>query len=289
MIMPSSPLFWDRDFARHHKFSIADILISNGRTFLLNYQIAGDSLLVPGRLTFGGFFPRDKKSVSREESRELMKVFRNESSAGRMLKWKLPPQYLSPEIFLAQNELSNPAAFSEIIDFNQHIDVTQWKTEKMSKGNQKKLRQSVSVGMNLKTATTDDILKCYEVLALNREAIGAQVTMTLSEVQDAVLNFPNIYQIMYLELGEKVAAMCLTVDIYPKVRYVLYWSDNLSLRNYSPVVLLCEKLVEQARKEGIQFLDLGISSSNGSLNEGLHRFKQNLGAITSLKKTIFSN
>ena len=83
--------------------------------------------------------------------------------------------------------------------------------------------------------------------------------------------------------------MCLTVNIAPEVRYVLYWADDLSFRNYSPLTLLCERLVEQSRVDGIQFLDLGISSNDGLLNEGLHRFKQNLGAITSVKRTVLSN
>jgi len=288
VIKSEFPLFWDCNFARFHQYSIDEIVNSNGRRFLLNCQITGDNLLIPGRLTFGGFLPLDREAVGQDESRELLNVLRHKIGAGLKIQWKLPPQYFLPEIFLSQNELLASSHFREITDLNQHIDVEVWETEHMSKGNQKKIRQCVSAGMTLKNASVDDLSKCYEVLALNREAIGAQVSMNLKEIQDAVINLPSIYQVKYVELGEKVAAMCLTVDIESRIRYVLYWADNLSLRNYSPVALLCKKLVEEARQEGFHFLDLGISSNNGLVNEGLHRFKQNLGAITSIKKTILS-
>jgi hypothetical protein len=288
VIKPDFPLFWDRNFARGHPYSIIEIVNSTGRRFLLNCQFTEELLLIPGRLTFGGFLPLDREVVGKDEFRELLDVLRNKISAGLKIQWKLPPQYFLPEIFLSQNEFLASSHFREIVDLNQHINVEAWETTHMSKGNQKKIRQCVSAGMTLKKASVDDLSKCYEVLALNREAIGAQVSMNLTEIQDAVTNFPSIYQVKYVEFGEKVAAMCLTVDIEPKVRYVLYWADNLSLRNYSPVAILCKKLVEEARQEGLRFLDLGISSNNGLVNEGLHRFKQNLGAITSIKKTILS-
>lgn len=287
--MSGLPLFWESRFAKYHDCALEEIVIGNGRKFLINFQIDGDFLSIPGRLTYGGFFPIDKKSVDKGEFLELVEMFTSDFYSGSKIKWKLPPQYFSPEVFLVQNEFSFPGDIGEIVDLNQHIIVSDWDIRTMSKGNQKKLRQSISANLTLKTATTDDISKCYDVLYQNRQAIGTRVTMKLSEVQDALKNFPSIYQIKYLELRDEVAAMCLTVNIAPEVRYVLYWADNLSFRSYSPITLLCERLVEQSLADGIHFLDLGISSSDGLINEGLHRFKQNLGAITSAKRTIVSN
>ena len=287
--MSGIPLFWEPRFATHHDCTLEEIVIGNGRKFLLNFQVVGDVLSIPGRLTYGGFFPIDKKSVVKDEFLELAEILTSDFCSELKLKWKLPPQYFSPEIFLVQNEFTFPGNLTEIVDLNQHINVSDWDIRAMSKGNQKKFRQSISVNLTLKTATKRDVSKCYDVLYRNRQAIGAPVTMKLSEIQDALRNFPSIYEIKYLELRDEVVAMCLTVNIAPEVRYVLYWADDLSFRNYSPLTLLCERLVEQSRVDGIQFLDLGISSNDGLLNEGLHRFKQNLGAITSVKRTVLSN
>jgi hypothetical protein len=286
--MADLPLFWDSRFAGSNNCSLAEITISSKRKFRLNFQVEGDYFLIPGRLTYGGFFPLDNDSVGMDELLELMEILRSNYMSGLKIKWKLPPEYLFPKVFCFQNELSNLEDLNEILDFNQHINILDWSIQKMSKGNQKKLRQSVSAKMELKKATIEDILKCYDILFQNRLAIGVQVTMKLSEIQRAMTDFPNIYKIHYLELDEAIVAMCLTVDIAPKVRYVLYWADNLSFRNYSPITLLCERLIEDSLLEDIQILDLGISSEGGSLNEGLYRFKQNLGADSSHKRTIFS-
>jgi hypothetical protein len=286
--MSDLPLFWDRNFARSNHYSINEILTCNERKFYLNYQQTEDCLRIPGRLTFGGFLPVDRNAVSQNEARELVNVLTSGMSAGVKLQWKLPPQYFLPEIFISQNEVFDSSHFREVLDLNQHIIVREWQSNDMSKGNQKKVRQAVSAGMNLRQATSEDVSKCYEVLSLNRKAIGAPVTMKLTEIQDAVVNFPSVYKVNYLDLGGDVAAMCLTVEIESKVRYVLYWADNLNFRNYSPLALLCEKLVEEARNDGLYFLDLGISSNNGLINEGLYRFKKNLGAVTSTKKTMIS-
>jgi len=286
--MADLPLFWDSRFAAYHNCTLAEITITNRRTFLISFQVNGDYFLIPGRLTYGGFFPTDNGSAGKDEILELMEILRTDYISGIKIKWKLPPKYLFPEIFYFQNELSNPGNLREIIDVNQHINITDWHIQDMSKGNQKKLRQSISTKMKFKRATLEDVPKCYDILYQNRLAIGVQVTMKLSEIQRAMTDFPHIYRIQYLELHEEVVAMCLTVDIAPKVRYVLYWADNLSFRNYSPITLLCERLIEDSLIEDIQTLDLGISSEGGSLNEGLHRFKQNLGADSSHKITLIS-
>ena len=282
------PLFWDTKFAASQNCTLAEITITNGRKFLLSFQIIGGQFLIPGRLTYGGFFPVDKDSVTEQEVSELMTILRSDYIKGLELKWKLPPQYFSLEIFQYQNEWSNTKSFSEVIDINQHIDISNWDTRKMSKGNQKKLRQATSAKMIFKKATPEDFPKCYSILSQNRSAIGVQVTMKLTEIQEAMNYFPDFYEIGYLELHEEVVAMCLTVDIAPRVRYVLYWADNMNFRSYSPVTLLCQNLIENALLDDIQILDLGISSDEGSLNEGLYRFKHNLGAESSHKKTILS-
>ena len=49
--------------------------------------------------------------------------------------------------------------------------------------------------------------------------------------------------------------------------------------------MLVGKIYEYCQQNGIAVLDLGISSENGILNEGLFNFKKNLGSETSNKST----
>ena len=61
------------------------------------------------------------------------------------------------------------------------------------------------------------------------------------------------------------------------------WADHPEYRSLSPIALLCEEIISDARQRGIAVVDLGTASVNGFLDEGLARFKKNLGAISTLK------
>jgi hypothetical protein len=285
--MSTIPIFWDLKFAAFLKFNLAEVEISNGRKFLVNFEVNDTQILIPGRLTFGGFFPIDGKAIKQNEFMEILENFTSKFMSAHGLIWKLPPSYFFAEIFSVQQLPDNSSCLAKVIDVNQHIEPFSWSMQKMSRGNQKKHRQAVEANIVHKRARIEDIEKCYKVLSGNREAIGTQVSMSEIEIRNSMTYYPEIYNMEYLELSREVLAMCFTIEIASKVRYVLYWADNLKFRNYSPIALLCEKLVKQAKMDGIEVLDLGISSVDGILNNGLYRFKQNLGAIESSKRTLF--
>ena len=284
--MSTLPIFWDSKFARFQDYNLTEIITSNGRKFLVNYQLHKDKISIPGRMTFGGFFPADQNAVTQNEITEVMKIFDSQYASGCNLAWKLPPSYFYRDIFDCQQEPPHSVKFSETIDINQHLEICNWKIQKMSKGNQKKYRQALKSKIIHKRATSEDVSKCYEVLSDNRASIGVEVSMSKLEMYNSLENFPDKYHMTYLELYGAVVAMSFTIDVAPKVRYVLYWADNLQFRNFSPIVLLCERLIEQANIDKIDVLDLGISSVYGTLNEGLYLFKQNLGAISCVKRTL---
>ena len=54
----------------------------------------------------------------------------------------------------------------------------------------------------------------------------------------------------------------------------------------SPVVAMCDFLVQSARDKGMSFLDLDATQIDGVDILGLVRFKANLGAIPSNKYQI---
>ncbi len=284
--LSSIPFFWSRGKSTLFDFSSDELIINGGRKFLIEFEQANQDIWIPGRLTFGGFFPIDLESVNENEFIELFRKFREQLKPVRCVKWKLPPDYFYPHIFDSQYRALKTLHSTYTVDLNQHINVTSWDLKLISKGNQKKLRQTMNLDLSYKLASPNDVEKCYKILTENRAMLGVSVSMTLDEILLALMRFPEIYRMNYMQLENEVVAMCFTVDIAPHVRYVLYWADNLKFRNLSPTVLLCAKLIESAKKDKIKILDLGISSVDGRLNQGLHRFKRNLGAIDSIKPTF---
>ncbi len=280
------PLFWTKNFTEYQKCEQIQITSSNKRKFLVNYVNNDEILRIPGRLTFGGFFPTDSKTIKSSEFSEILVRFFSESLLGVPMEWKLPPDYFYPRIFKAQYQNLAPTIHSEVVDLNQHVLIKNWHFEMLSKGNRKKFRQAHNSNLIYHQGSIDDVSKCYQVLSANRSAKGVKVSMTETEMQTALRIFPDFYRIHFLEKSGHVAAMCLTVDIAPKIRYVLYWADNLEFRGISPLVFLFERLVTFCKLDKVEVLDLGISSVNGEINDGLFNFKRNLGALSSSKKSI---
>ena len=64
-----------------------------------------------------------------------------------------------------------------------------------------------------------------------------------------------------------------------------YHGDLAETRGKSPVVLLVKGIYNYAGSRGFQILDLGISSVESRLNNGLYTFKKNLGALESERVT----
>jgi lipid II:glycine glycyltransferase (peptidoglycan interpeptide bridge formation enzyme) len=72
-----------------------------------------------------------------------------------------------------------------------------------------------------------------------------------------------------------------------KTLYNFYPADSEAWLAYSPMVLLLEFVASWAKERGFEVFDLGIATDNGVRNEGLIRFKQNIGGIETLKYTLW--
>ena len=280
------PLFWHEEWAlRNHGLFLSIVLRSN-RKFLVGCEKTDYETQIPGRLTFGGFFPLDEGNVSKQESTELISTLIKQLPEKNKIIWKMPPSYFFPQIFNAQRYVVDSMHYHKVLDQNQHINIPNWKHKSMSKGNQKKVKQLMKLDVYYKTASLREVDLCYRILEENRNTKGVNVSMSKNEIKNCLLVWPENYKLVYLEKEKEVLAVAFTVDLAPTIRYVLYWADNIYYRNYSPVAYLCTKIIEEAARNKITILDLGISSHNGVVNEGLIRFKANLGAESSIKPTF---
>ena len=81
-----------------------------------------------------------------------------------------------------------------------------------------------------------------------------------------------------VEIENRICASALIVSLSDTVEYVLYWGDDENYRALSPVTSLFLKIVTSCKSGNKRYLDLGISSVNGNLDEGLFNFKSSLGA-----------
>jgi CelD/BcsL family acetyltransferase involved in cellulose biosynthesis len=198
-----------------------------------------------------------------------------------------PPRIFLQNIFEPQIESLKKIAPCRIVsDTNYHVEVENWTTKSLSKGNRKKIRQFNEMGGVISFSNLSNIKQCYDILVENRRHRGVQLTMEFEDFKKSLILCEKDFKLIQANIGGNVIATSLLVKIMPDYWYVLYWGESIEFRNLSPVASIFYFLIEQAKSNKVVILDLGISSVNGTLDEGLARFKTNLGAVTSEKLSL---
>ncbi len=96
------------------------------------------------------------------------------------------------------------------------------------------------------------------------------------ELPDRYLFFP-VYD------DDIMVAVAVTIVISKDVLYNFLHADDAAYLPYSPILLAIDKVLEYGHENHFGLLDLGISSDNSVLNEGLYEFKKRVGGEDSLK------
>ena len=284
-----TPLFWSNPYRELQRGSlaIAEFKSSDHRT-LFPYVYAQGILSSPGVGTFGGFWPPSISLETLDSAFSSLMIDAKFSSGIIECNLRFPPSIFCENSFQQQIDYFLDGFSSHmIIDTNQYIDIESWSLADLSHGNRKKMNQfGRSHGVIEKTNIESDYILCYNLLADNRKKRNVIMSMSLERVIAALSKMPDTYRCYKATIENEIIACAITVDLDVGYRYVLYWGDSPTKRNLSPVTSLCEFLVIECRKENIQVLDLGISSQLGTLDDGLFRYKRNLGASESSKITL---
>jgi len=288
----SAPLFWRGDYVKTQNKSAMLVGIDwnnhihywedhvDLRTWL-TIEFREEKLRSPCRATFGGFYSRGDEL--RFDIQKILAWLRSEGIATELGIY-LPPSYLS--IFSCSTQvdiLEQLGAHTRFLDLNFHIPLDTWSTTSLSKGNRKKLRQWNESGGVVERVDINRLPEVYEIIESNRATLGVVPSISFTDLKSLISSFPDYYQLFVGRISENLAAAAVQVKITSRTNYVFFWADRLIYRHLSPVVAICEHLVAVSRSGGADVLDLGIASERGTVNEGLARFKRNLGAIESQK------
>ena len=239
-------------------------------------------IAVPAKATFGGVFPAASEFVYRSLFRDLMKL-----GEGLNVEIKFPPAYFFPDVFDLQEEvIESMGQKTKISDVSYHISVEEWNMNSLSKGNRKKIRQCIEAEVIFKKDALVSLSNIYQLIFKNRLSKGVTPSISFDQLENAIRVFPNEYELFSLYKSNVLVASAVTVMLTSTVRYVYMWADHIDFRSLSPIAMLCEELVKDCKTKNIKILDLGTASLQGELDEGLARFKRNLGAITSSKNSF---
>ena len=283
------PLFWTENFARKHNLEIKDLNLLSCEVknkyricYEINYGLK--SINIPGKITFGGFWPLTQNSLESSEVKILFDEFSQLTQQFTINELKFPPEYFYPEIFRFQSMFFRETlGYKSHIEVNNHINLTTWDERDMSHGNRKKVNQFILSFGNARKAKINEFEDCIDLLIKNRKDKQLNLSLSKSVIKDLLITMPEFYTLYLAELEGKICAVALVVSLDKLVDYVLYWGDDLEFRHLSPVTTLFLEIVRNSKLSNKIFLDLGISSSGGNINVGLYRYKRNLGCQDSNK------
>ncbi|ELR70376.1 hypothetical protein C900_04061 [Fulvivirga imtechensis AK7] len=204
-----------------------------------------------------------------------------------LLKLKLPaPFYVSNAIQTERILTDN--RFEVLSDeLNQHIVVSSEAYQAIIRKNERKrLRKCREAGFKFKQLSPGQLQEAYELIKDNRLRRGFPVTMTFEALDKMYHNLPENYLLFGVYDKDRLIATAVSIRVSNEVLYNFYHGDAADYRSYSPVVMLLDGVYAYCQEKKIKYLDLGISSVNGEVNEGLLRFKRNCGCRTTSKKVM---
>jgi len=176
---------------------------------------------------------------------------------------------------------------SSDLNYSLRVDEEEF-LNKISYGNQKKLKQCLRDGFFVSKLGIDRFKEAYKVIQSNRESKGYPMTMDQSNFLEMVKVFPDDIHCFAVfnpnDLSMIASSICISIN--SDILYVFYWGDVPSSDSYSPITLLSSYIYDFAKENSYKIIDAGTSTINGEPNYGLINFKRNLGFKESIKLTL---
>ena len=270
-----------------HIFHFTQGEISKGRIIVF---IDGQSARSPVRAPFGSFeFDQSLKSEDVKKMIAAVDEFCLKQNLKDIRIVSYPHCYATAQSNLLTDAFKNSGYEIQITDLNFHLDTAEIFEAGLHNSEKRRLKKCISQDFEFKATETPDISSLYNLIKASRDNKGYPVTMTEEELGKIFKKFPGKYVAFFLYDKSKLIAASIGVKVTSEILYHFLPADHIAYKNYSPMVLLIKYIFEYCTQNGYKIFDLGIATAGGVPNEGLIRFKENIGSIRSLKFTFFKN
>ncbi len=170
-------------------------------------------------------------------------------------------------------------------EINQFIEVSLSNFDTIiSYAEKKRLNKCRRSGFTSELSHISELQEAYTMLVSSRKRKKYPVTMDFDSLNQRFLNHPDNYLLFTVKDNRRIIAMAVSIIVNKDILYNFYHADHEDYREFSPTVMVVDEIYKYCQRKKVRILDLGISSLNGVRNEGLYRFKKNLGAKECSKK-----
>lgn len=283
-IHPGSFFFFYPDFVYRNKgCNIICFTLKNDQARIY-FKLEKNTATSMGQSPFGGVDAI--RGISAESlSILLQSAVRHLSSSGiGNIAIRLFPKAYQPALFDKLEKVLQENGFSLAFnDINQHLTIGNAAFREKIKPDQRRYLNRAAERGVFRIVESTLLHQVYSLLQQNRAVKGYPMTMSFGELRSAFKCFPENYLLFGLFMEGKLAAASVCIKVNKKIIYDFYHGHDANFNSISPVVPLIEGIYGYCKKNNYNVLDLGASSENGNLNNGLYSFKQGLGSEASYK------
>lgn len=263
-------------------------LSTNSIVARFNCFVKNANALSPLRATFGGIeaSPHLSELVLLDFIKKIIVWARQHPVQAIRINWY--PAAYQPSVYLGLKSALMQTGFTLLIqEVNQHLALTpSAMLETFSPNQVRRLKKCQQKGYQFRELSIDFLSDYFLLLANARSRKNIPLSLSLPAIEELFKKFPKNFFLFGILDDQILIAACVGVKINERILYYFLPADHPNYLTDSPSVMLIEQLGEWAKLRGFKLLDLGISSVNGVLNEGLYQFKQKLGGIET-EKVVF--
>jgi len=129
----------------------------------------------------------------------------------------------------------------------------------------------------------DELADIYAIVEKGYRARGIPLSMSLAQLEAMRDLFPDrMHCFACMSDGTRIAA-AICLRLAPGMLYVFCWSACPGHEDRNPMIALADGIYRYCQQAGIAVLDCGTATVGGEPNEGLMRFKEQLGFAVSVK------
>lgn len=250
--------------------------------------VKDSNAISPFRATFGGIeaAPHLSKVVLLDFILKIVNWAKQHPVQSIRINWY--PEAYQPSVYLVLKTALMQAGFTILIqEVNQHLALTPLAmAERFAPNQVRRLKKCKLKGYQFRELPIVFLSDYFSLLTNARSRKNIPLSLSLKEIEELFKKFPKNFFLFGILDARILIAACVGVKVNERILYYFLPADHPNYLTDSPSVMLIEQLGEWAKNQEIEILDLGISSVNGLINQGLYQFKQKLGSIET-EKVVF--
>lgn len=239
----------------------------------------------PFRAPFSGF--EIKKQVSSAQLTSFLRFILDDLKNKKVteVRIKNAPQLLEPKPNNNLHQALTQAGFQYEEEVASLVQIDQNSLlSKMVPAKRNRLRKS-AFQLGFKAEPLQKLKEVYNFLSLCRQERGQALSMNYSDMLKFSKGLPQNLLLYSVSHQDEMVAAAFVIKVNNSVLYTFYYGHLRKFDKLSPIPFLLDQLYGVAKKEGYQWVDLGTSMLNNSINRPLLHFKKSIGAITTVKRS----